>query len=125
MINIINRKLKNTTLYSVRELNGVPTFTVHKNCKITTEEGCDFKYAVDMIDDKNRLLCSHECDTLSCLDEIKVMWLFYDEKDALKYYKDTLNETEKCYKKKVKDLTEELNKYKKRLKTIQKFSKDI
>lgn len=101
-------QLASTTLYSVRCLNGIPTFSTHENCKISTGKGCDFKYCVEIIDNKQRVLSSHECDTLSCLDEIKEHYLFYDEKEALKCYKESVAETEQKLKKQIKSLSKQL-----------------
>lgn len=115
MVTIRKRKLTSTTLYSVTYINGIPTFSVHKNCKISTEtrKDYDFKYLVEITDDKQRVLSSHECDTLSCLDEIKVRYLFYDEKEAIKCYKESVAEKEQDLKEQIKTASKKLKLLKK------------
>ena len=108
MVIIRKRQLPSTTLYSVSYINGIPTFSTHENCKTSTRKGCDFKYCVEITDDKKRVLSSNECDTLSCLDEIKEPYLFYDEKEALECYKESVAETEQKLKKQIESLSKQL-----------------
>lgn len=108
MINIFKKKLSSTTLYSVMIDNGIPVFKKNENCRISFKMGNEFKYRFEILDGKNEILYIMKCDRKEIFNEIKIDFLFYNEKEALEEYKKETIEIKQKLKEEIKIREEKL-----------------
>jgi len=113
MINIFKKKLSSATLYSVMMDNGIPVFKKNENCRISFKKGNEFKYRFEIINGKNEILYIMECDRKENFNEIKIDFLFYDEKEALEEYKKETIEIKQKLKEEIKIREEKLKLFEK------------